>query len=844
MSLFSDPLDSWYSFYYAIMGKDISNNSATWSDIRSKVVWIVEGRSYFSEPADERMRIGLRWGALMAVGILLIMVAPSAIGVVQNAGTSATPLRVFTIGMGESVTSANPFVGIYDSDYLFYSYVYDYLMFPNEDGVATPNLAKSWWHMNGTVAAATGSVFSTLSYHKTPSDWPAGSIWEYNLTENVFWNDGEPFTADDAVYTIKIQTGAGYINYWAYQPYTKWIERCEKINDYKIRIYFTDRYTHNPMPIAWGDSLSMPMMPKHIFSEYTDVYIAQNWTGIPAIGTGPFMGTPSLPNEVIAKESVTLIKNPYWNFTDENGVVKGLGGFYNRTIQIDKLVMKFYANEQTLIADLRAGNLDACEVTTSNYTALKNDPNKPFELRLVSIHSPTVYSKISHFNVNPSASAGINPARMDPALLRAVAIATNKSFICDSIFEGLATPGTGIISPVWPEYYWTPPHNLMSTFTLTDGSGNAVWNYTKPLDEVMNFNLTLANQILDQAGYLWTDASHTQRKIGPDAADRLVNLGIIGDPSTALNRLLDFQDVYEMEVSEDKEISEYLTGEWAHIGVKIQQKPVNVGWWNQFVYGFQYDLAESYWSGDVDPNYLLYIPTSYAMDGWNEFGTQDPNYDALFKNQTSALNPTTRQHWIDDCQKWQYLAGGAMIYTAYPKTCYAYNDGIRWTNFGNWTQHPGLAIDHFWGETPLFYHIKYYTPSKPTALFTITPSTGTTETVLTFNASSCSDSYDPIGDLTVRWDWQNDGVWDTNWTENKTASHLYLVSGNYTVKLEVKNSHNLVNNTTHDVVVTEKPGLSLSIALIIAGLGIFAAVVIGVVLYAMFRHRRELRRAP
>jgi len=24
-----------------------------------------------------------------------------------------------------------------------------------------------------------------------------------------------------------------------------------------------------------------------------------------------------------------------------------------------------------------------------------------------------------------------------------------------------------------------------------------------------------------------------------------------------------------------------------------------------------------------------------------------------------------------------------------------------------WTQHPGLAIDHFWGETPLLYHIKW-----------------------------------------------------------------------------------------------------------------------------------------
>ena len=333
---------------------------------------------------------------ILAVTVTAIFLLAAVQTIVVNAKAADAEAKVFYIGMGESVTSANPFVGIYDSDYLFYSYVYDYLLFPNADGNPEPNLAKTWWHMNGTVAAARGSDFSTLAYHKNSSDWPIGSIWEYNLTENVFWNDGEPFTADDAVFTIKIQTGAGYMNYWAYQPYTKWIERCEKMNDLKIRIYFTDRATHAPVPAAWAASMSIPMMPRHIFSEFTDAYIAQNWTGVPAIGTGPFMGTPSLPNEMIAKESITLFKNPYWNFT-ENGVVKGLGGFHNRTIQIDKLVMKFYAEEQTLIVDLKTQKLDASEVTATNYFALK--ANRPEGMALVSLYSSTVYSKISHFNV-------------------------------------------------------------------------------------------------------------------------------------------------------------------------------------------------------------------------------------------------------------------------------------------------------------------------------------------------------------------------------------------------------------------------------------------------------------
>jgi ABC-type transport system substrate-binding protein len=214
--------------------------------------------------------------------------------------------------------------------------------------------------------------------------------------------------------------------------------------------------------------------------------------------------------------------------------------------------MKFYAEEQALVVDLRTQKLDTSEVSPSNYFAINADASKPKGLSLINFYSSTVYSKISHFNVNEQASASLNPTRLDPAVLRATAVATNKSYIVDVTFKGLATEGVGILSPVWPQYYWTPPHDEMSTFNVTDGSGNVIWSYTKPLDEVMSFNLTLANEILDEAGYIWTDATHTLRKVGPDAADRLVNLGIVGDVSAALNKPLQFEDTYELEVWENK----------------------------------------------------------------------------------------------------------------------------------------------------------------------------------------------------------------------------------------------------------------------------------------------------
>jgi hypothetical protein len=143
----------------------------------------------------------------------------------------------------------------------------------------------------------------------------------------------------------------------------------------------------------------------------------------------------------------------------------------------------------------------------------------------------------------------------------------------------------------------------------------------------------------------------------------------------------------------------------------LTQNGVSLGLWAKLLYGFQTLFTETYWSGDIDPNYLMYVMTSYAMDGWNEFGTRDPYYDDLYSKQSGEFNTTLRKHYLDKCQEWQYLQGGAMIYIAYPKSTFAFNDALNgsgnWGYWGNWSEHPGLGADYSCGETPLFCQIKW-----------------------------------------------------------------------------------------------------------------------------------------
>lgn len=74
----------------------------------------------------------------------------------------------------------------------------------------------------------------------------------------------------------------------------------------------------------------------------------------------------------------------------------------------------------------------------------------------------------------------------------------------------------------------------------------------------------------------------------------------------------------------------------------------------------------------------------------------------------------------------------------------------------------------------------------PIATFTISPPEGSVGTEFLFDASGVSDIESPEGDLEVRWDFENDGLWDTEWSTIKTTNYSYSSEGSYTVLMEVK----------------------------------------------------------
>lgn len=86
--------------------------------------------------------------------------------------------------------------------------------------------------------------------------------------------------------------------------------------------------------------------------------------------------------------------------------------------------------------------------------------------------------------------------------------------------------------------------------------------------------------------------------------------------------------------------------------------------------------------------------------------------------------------------------------------------------------------------------------TAPIASFSLSHSVAVEGMVVSGDASGSWDPEDPISHLEVRWDWEDDGIWDTPWTIQKLAEHQYSGRGTYTVRLAVRDPGGLTDEAT------------------------------------------------
>lgn len=144
-------------------------------------------------------------------------------------------------------------------------------------------------------------------------------------------------------------------------------------------------------------------------------------------------------------------------------------------------------------------------------------------------------------------------------------------------------------------------------------------------------------------------------------------------------------------------------------------------------------------------------------------------------------------------------------------------DGNEWENYQTskgWTLTPGdgkktvyLKVKYEQTESDTFDTEIIFDSIAPSISFSIEPDSGiTNETNFTLIPTGCNDNLSIIDSLNVRFDYENDGVYDSDW---KPASSNYnkvfsIGGGNKTIRMQLTDGAWQVD-TTYDIFVNTRP---------------------------------------
>lgn len=136
-------------------------------------------------------------------------------------------------------------------------------------------------------------------------DWTSDTEYEVKLREGINWTDGEPFTADDVVFTTEL----GKIPAVPYSTLWNWLEGVEAVDDYTVKFTFSE-----PLYQEWANFLyTRPILPEHLWGDLSDDEVATGANENP-IGTGSYL------YETSDQDRMVWVKNEDWWAKDQLGL--------------------------------------------------------------------------------------------------------------------------------------------------------------------------------------------------------------------------------------------------------------------------------------------------------------------------------------------------------------------------------------------------------------------------------------------------------------------------------------------------------------------------------------------
>ncbi len=512
-------------------------------------------------------------GALLLTVLAVFPVAAAA----DSPSPSPAEELTFKVGIAQDIDGVNPFTSWSSITWEAFRLNYNFLTWYDEEYKPAPDLATEW---------------------EASED---GKVWTFTIREGVTWHDGEPFSAGDIAFTYN------YIldnEIAASLPFLEHVTKVEAPDDTTLVIT-------SDQPNAGMLALYVPILPEHIWSKIPADTL-DNLEDPPVVGTGPFM-----IDEVEKGRYVSMKANK---------------DYFGGAPTIDKVYFQIYQNGNSLVQDYKAGNLDVAYFESPTFLrSVENvEGSKAVAVDRIGFHELA-------FNCWDDAASKGNPLLRDAQIRQAFHWAIDKEKINQQAMDGLATVGTGVISPAAGDWHWSPPEA-----------------------DLVTFDPEKAKQILEDAGYTDTDGDGIRES----------------KDGEKLSFRFDVMSAYQNDITAGKMIVPWLKD----VGVELKLNIVEEGAFSDRLYdNADMDVYIWSWGGDIDPGFMLSTFTSAQILNWNTSQYGNPVYDEMYPEQAAAVDRDERKEIVHKMQEHLYNEAPYIILW-YNLDCEAYQ-ADKWSGW-------------------------------------------------------------------------------------------------------------------------------------------------------------------
>jgi len=418
-----------------------------------------------------------RTTAFFAFLIVLMMSTSAALTAVPAMAQAQE--TVFTVGWGAApMDTLNPAaITQYDGGaYLVMHALYDTLVRADPNGNPISDLAESWTFKDPTTVV-------------------------FKLVQNAVWHDGQPFTADDVVFTMNLyQTHSEFPMMHVYVENMKSVTALDK--------YSVEVQLNNPdATFVPGRAPGMYILPKHLWETVANFTV---FTNPNPVGTGPFKfvkwGGPDTYVEFIA--------NPDY--------------FLGRP-HIDRLVFRYFTSYNAMALAIQSGEIDYAGPLFP--PAIVPTLTSAIGIEVITRPDPRYY----YFCFNAYEMGSGNPTLRDKTVRIALSHAINNAELATVVWSGYATPQNTVVPLVFGE--WVNPNvksyefNLEEAARMLDDAG-----YKKGSDGIrvsptgvrMSYKIEVPSNYAEEYRAAQVIADWW-KQIGVEATAQITDVGTLGD---------------------------------------------------------------------------------------------------------------------------------------------------------------------------------------------------------------------------------------------------------------------------------------------------------------------------